>query len=232
MKLVIIRHGRSRYNIGETKDLDSSLTDWGIQQSRCAGWLLYEKILKEDFIEYSNSFENKYYSKESSGWEDWTFHTSPFFRCLETASLVRESILSLHKGFSINPSVYWYVEPLLREYMNHDHADEIEISSSRSTLYKDNFVWSSMKFPCVFHKEVNEVFLERMIKFYKNLKGGNHVVVTHGLPAFLLSKIATSYVHHVPIFDYSIDNGSVTYIKDGRTIYHGRNAYCELGVSV
>lgn len=229
MKLVIIRHGRSRYNIGETKDLDSSLTDWGIQQSRCAGKLLYEKILKEDFVEYS-TLSTLLGNSHHGSWEDWTFHTSPFFRCLETASLVRESIFSLHKGFSINPSVDWYVEPLLREYMNHDHADEIEISSSRSSLYKENFVWSGMKFPCVFHKEVNEVFLERMIKLYKNLAGGNHVVVTHGLPAFLLSKIATSYVHHVPIFDYSIDNGSITYIKDGRTIYHGRNAYCELGV--
>ena len=54
------------------------------------------------------------------------------------------------------------------------------------------------------------------------------VVVTHGLPAFTLMHVAKGNVESVPIWDHSIDNCSITYLKGGRVIWHGRNLYHEI----
>jgi hypothetical protein len=54
------------------------------------------------------------------------------------------------------------------------------------------------------------------------------VVVTHGLPAFVLRYIDSDNVSHLPLWDYSLDNASITWIKRGRVVWHGRNIYHEI----
>jgi broad specificity phosphatase PhoE len=66
---IYIRHGQSRYNIKETTDLDSELTDEGVLQARrVARWLKQNVPL----IQF------------------WYGVTTPYLRALQTARIIRE----------------------------------------------------------------------------------------------------------------------------------------------
>lgn len=62
--LIIIRHGRSQYNVKSTNDLDSDLTEFGERQATIVGQFLRSKFGS------STNFK---------------VHTSPFLRCFRTA---------------------------------------------------------------------------------------------------------------------------------------------------
>lgn len=66
-ELIIIRHGRSQHNMGESDDLDCGLTDFGLHQARNVG-----KFLQHEF--FSGKFQIAH----------WSIVTSPFLRCLQT----------------------------------------------------------------------------------------------------------------------------------------------------
>ena len=144
------------------------------------------------------------------------FYTSPFLRCLQTVSEIVKVSSSL-----IVPKVF----PFIREYINHS-GREVWVPN-RKDLYPD-MNWSY--YPDdgeTYDEEFNEVFLHRIHDAYHRLEDKS-VVITHGLPALLLLHMASEpSVSHVPIWDYSLDNASISVIKKGRVVWHGRNLYHE-----
>lgn len=143
-------------------------------------------------------------------------YTSPFLRCLETAKN-----MEIHSEFS-----RWNVDAGFREYINLD-AEKIVIPNRISDT-RDFAVWPDHKknYEYVFEKESNEIFFHRISQAYDGLPQKS-VVVTHGMPVAMLAKIATGSDSTVPIWTYSFDNCSITYINRGRTVWSGRNLHHE-----
>lgn len=194
--LIIVRHARSRHNVGESESLDDSITNFGQIQATNVGRYLHE------VMEIGNNFN---------------FYTSPFLRCLETSRNIQEELED------VEFKVMWQ----LREYLNHAKPRELFIPN-RSEEFSE-FSWGLFpKEGELYHEEFNEIFLHRMEDCHARLSEKS-VVVTHGLPAFALLYVATTAnPRHVPIWDYSIDNASITWIKRGRVIWHGKNLYHEM----
>lgn len=198
-KLIIVRHGRSLYNVRQTKDLDSALTDHGKRQAAAAGRLVAKHI----------------------GFHFGMCFTSPFLRCLQTSEIIDKHLPS----HALVRRSRFHVMPGLREYVNHSgtHA----LVPSRATEFKD-FSWPTDIEEWNFEREHNEEFMNRMTKVYMDLPSVS-LVVTHGLPAMLLARIATNPAgNEIPIWDNSLDNGSVTLIVNGRPVWYGRNGHVEL----
>lgn len=194
-ELIIIRHGRSKHNMRETENLDAGLTDFGKRQAANVGKFFHSEM-------------------DLNGYK---YFTSPYLRCLETASNIRDNAEQVGcQKFRVNP--------LFCEYLNHS-GKECFVESRKETM--QDMKWN--KFPdegMNFGDEFNEIFLHRMHEAFDMLPQKS-LVVTHGLPAIALVAIARGQLH-VPIWDHSIDNCSITLIKRGRVVWHGRNLHHEV----
>ena len=195
-ELILIRHARSKYNVGESQEVDDGITDWGKKQAFNVGRFLATEMNLQGF----------------------EFYISPFLRCLETSSFIpnREP---------------WRVHQGLREYLN--HGGRSAQVPNRSDMFKQGegrYDWGDYPAGGVtYDVEFNETFLHRMVETYHSL-AHKSVVVTHGLPAFLLLYIGTTpNPRHVPVWDCSMDNCSITWIRKGQVIWHGKNLHHETG---
>lgn len=204
-EVIIIRHGRSQYNIDHTlRDADSPLTEYGRQTVENVGRYL------ADVLDRSHS---------------WKFFTSPFDRCLQTASPIIREIREVHDPWIPRFAVI----PELREYLNHYGEEATIPSRTGSADYNEEFFdWNRYQKAMTFAPEQNEEFLNRMHDAYDKL-APNSVVVTHGLPGMVLREIAKNPgLSSVPVWDHSLDNASITWIKRGRTIWSGRVIHHEI----
>lgn len=155
--------------------------------------------------------QDKFFS-EKYNIEEWGVFTSPFLRCLQTTKLIADQIKDCPKPC---------VRRTLREYLNHSNQS-CEIKKRSEFDFDWDFESAS------FDIEQNETFLDRMHKALIALPKCA-IVVTHGLPAHVLKNLAVDPSgNHVPLWDNSIDNASITWIKNGRLIWNGRNLYHEL----
>jgi len=193
-QLIIIRHARSVYNIRQTNELDSPLTEHGEKQAQTVA---------------------KFVAKHMKlGW--FTAYTSPFLRCIQTAKQIAEET-----------KLKFVVMEELREYINHS-GRMVDVKCHLTDKNRQHFAWPYPGDQFFFKDEFNEDFLNRMVKAYHKLDTRS-IVVTHGLPAMLLAKIAMNpATHEVPIWDHSINNASITYIINGRPVWYGRALYDEL----
>ncbi len=197
-RLIIIRHARNKGNIRETDDPNAGLTDFGFRQAERVG----------DFLKKYVCDQLTYFS----------CYTSPFLRCLQTAEKLFPRISS---------NIHSYVVNDLREYINHGYQEVSIDGYCRNSTYAKMFSWQDGRPTLNFLAETNEEFLNRMYRVYDSL-AKESIVVTHGLPALMLLKIATGKGDVVPIWDHSLDNASITLIENGRLKWHGRNLYHEL----
>ena len=151
--------------------------------------------------------------KEQMDLTGFSFISSPYYRCLLTGAPIEKHIDACN-GFEV-----W---PEFREYLNHS-GRECLVSPRREefpTLNYDRFDKEEL-----FESEHNEVFMNRIHDGF-SLLPSKSLVLTHGLPALSLIEIAKGSLH-MPVWDYSVSNCSITYIKRGRIIWHGRSLYHE-----
>lgn len=146
--------------------------------------------------------------------EGWSYFTSPFLRCLQTSRILQHWMTG----------VKFEIMHELREYLNHT-GRQCFVPSRAKEFIEFDWSWYAEE-GTTYYDEFNENYLHRMCDAYNKLPQKS-LVVTHGLPAFTLMHIAKGNVDSVPIWDHSIDNCSITYIKRGRVIWHGRNLYHE-----
>jgi len=145
--------------------------------------------------------------------EDHKFHTSPFLRCLQTSDII-SSLCGMQP----------IVMPQLREYLNHGGV-KAEVINRKGLFPRMNWEVYPEEGE-IYDQEFNEVFMHRMYEAHSILPEKS-IVCTHGLPALALLHVASTNTRSVPIWDHSIDNCSITIIRKGRVIWHGRNLYHE-----
>jgi broad specificity phosphatase PhoE len=202
--LLIIRHARSELNIRKSEDADCNITNFGVKQATTVGKFMGRHMNLDGF----------------------SYYTSPFLRCLQTAGEIVNGVSKVHSALA--GEMQFKVLDDLREYINHCHR-EVTVRC-HSGAYPE-FDWSDFpKFaeePDLSYKdEQNEELLNRVHRLYRGLPEKS-VVVTHGLPALTLVRVATGRGDAVPIWDHCIDNASMTLIKGGRIVWLGRNLYPE-----
>jgi broad specificity phosphatase PhoE len=199
---IIIRHARTTTNIRQTDSMDPELTEFGIGQAKRVGKFLAKHVNLDGF----------------------QFYTSPFLRCLATSDLMlREINGALGRSYGTRQFV---VDSLLREYINHcGRETTIPVYSERFS----NMIWGELADQKeIFYKdEYNEEFLNRLHQF-KWKMNDKSLIVTHGLTAFTLMHVLVHNANHVPVWDHSMDNCSITYIVNGRIVWQGRNLYHEV----
>lgn len=206
-ELIIIRHARSYHNIRESDDLNCDITPFGRRQAEIVGKFLANHMCLEGF----------------------SFFTSPFLRCLRTASQIKFAILWQTLEEEAQP--HFQIHDGLREYINHSGREVvIPKGDYEDADFRSRYNWPD-DYPVVgrcYKEEFNEELLNRMHSTFHSLPQKS-LVVTHGLPALMLAKIATNpALNTVPVWDHSIDNCSITYIVRGRVVWWGRNLYWEV----
>lgn len=200
-EFLIIRHARSKYNIGETYELNSGLSPFGEHQAKVVG-------------EFLTGLFNL---------SDWTIYTSPFARCLATTELLINHYNRNSKNLILRSGVI--VEPLLYEHCDHDfdHTN-VEIKKPVGGTGSD-FYWRDDSYEFEFN-ETNTAFIDRLNSFIDNTSDKT-LVVSHGLPILTLIKIITQNANFVPCWDYSVDNTSITWIQGNRCKWYARNLHFE-----
>ncbi len=149
---------------------------------------------------------------EKINFNGFKFFTSPFKRCLETSFLINRHIKQK-----------FIVDPIWREYLNHSRQS---VTITPDLFHGGEFNWDGYQECVTFDEEFNETFINRIQNGFDKLPEKS-LVVTHGLPALQLIHVATGRSQSVPIWDYSLDNCSITYIVKGRVVWHGRNVHAE-----
>lgn len=198
-ELLIIRHPRSQGNIRSSVDPDSCITEFGYRQANTVA-----------------SFLRKHF--DLSG---YSLFTSPWLRCLQMAKIIQDSVCPYHN------LMRFMVLPELREYINHGW-DKVELSLRRHE-YKD-MDWNHFNNQAdtmTFKSEYNEQLISRIRKL-KTILPCKSLVITHGLPALTLVHVMAYRANYVPIWDYSIDNASMTLIVEDQLVWNGRNLFAEL----
>ncbi len=209
MQLVLIRHAESFNNIGETEDLDSSLSNNGFNQMQITA-----KWLKNTF-----SQENPF--------EDFIGYTSPLLRCLQTAR-------SISHNLSIIP---FRVDYDLREFSvtkENPNSPALKIKN-RKEIYDFKWLHNFHKLEEAHFDQENLVdFIPRVKQFHSKLnKDGKYLIVSHGSVCRCLHALETNNLKDMmdgySNFDFkentSIKNCGITFIKDNEEIMFSKIVY-------
>jgi broad specificity phosphatase PhoE len=209
-EIFIIRHARTTHNLGEDPSLDSPITTFGWNQAKLLG---------------------KFFRKQRLIDDSFSLFVSPFLRTVQTADFMWKEMGESQDEDALENLCRekFTVQPLAHEYLGHYHFKDGK--KEFHVPNRDGFRscnWSGFpKLGMNFAHETNEEFMHRIRRLYQSLPERS-VVVTHGLPAFALMHVASdpSY-NHMPVWDWCIDNASVTWVKDGRIIWRGLNLFWE-----
>lgn len=218
-ELIIIRHARSEYNVQETKELNSPLTKFGVKQAKNLG----KFFLKNDIWKSDDSKYDLNYFK-------WNVYTSPFLRCLQTTKELITPLWEKHtndKG-GVHYRLMPISSPLIGEYLEIEDDEVREVLVKTKFEFTPNICWDLSGE--TFKSQTNKDFFNRVCEFYEEHCKENTIVVTHGMVALTLAKIATENINHVPMWDYSINNASITWIQNGRIKWYGRCLHNEPGL--
>lgn len=157
-----------------------------------------------DFGKVQATNVGKFIAKEFGN--TFTGYTSPFVRCIQTAQII-QTYSGI--GFTVLPEL----------------SESLEGSQEIFVYKRDdyNFNWEYFQEPKCFKGERSDAYLNRIYEAYYKITAEKSLVISHGLPIMTLLDIIKDRANKVPIWDFSIDNCSMTYIKDKRIIWHGRN---------
>lgn len=181
MNLILIRHGESQQNALLTSQLDSELTPTGILQAHRTG-----RFLKDKFKDIS----------------EYTAITSPYLRCLQTASIIKEET-----------GLNFIVDESPREVMVNYEICEV---LNHSDKFPD-FLWSHTG-DLTFKKEAPDEFIARMENFYNKIKQYDKLlVVSHGTPVTTLYHLSIGFPGKI-YFGY-VRNCSISYSWEGEGVY-------------
>jgi broad specificity phosphatase PhoE len=196
-EIMIIRHGRSLYNVEATKDLDAGLTDFGHQQAEMVG-----KFLKDDFA-------------------DWNIITSPFLRCLETAQHIADEL----SHFGTGGMCKCVVDGRLGEMT----VDYHKIESLRVVDRKEKFPhmdFSKFKMMDFAHERMDK-YLQRLEEMWHDIPNRT-ILVTHGSPVLSFIRMHEGIFGSVPLWNHSVGNCSMTWMKGKRLVWRTRDLYWEM----
>lgn len=208
--MIIIRHARSLYNLRKSESLDSPISEFGKIQASGVG-----KFLQKKFPEISTQY---------------VCYTSPFLRCLQTANYIQKTFGV--NNFSCSKADNYFLRvKILPELSEHLELDQKVAIPRREESFPD-FIWGDYK-ETVFAAQKNQEFLERVVKakdIIVNETSNEYIkplIITHGTTKNTLIKLITEKVNHVPVWDFSYDNCSISWIQDGRLVWNGRNLHHE-----
>lgn len=198
-EIMIVRHARSLFNVGDTKHLDAGLTDYGHKQAIMAG-----EFLKEEF-----------------GTDHWDIIiTSPFDRCLKTS-----------KGLGDNLECKISVDARLGEKTIDYHDLKSLVVPKRDDIFPE-VDWSNYKDTDFAHERM-DAYLGRLQSIWNFVSESDHehvILVTHGSPAasFIDMHVNNNY-NSIPLWDHSVNNCSMTWIKGKNMIWRTRELFWERG---
>lgn len=192
-ELMIIRHARSLYNVEDSKNLDDGLTDYGHQQANMVGEFL------------RNEFKEGY----------WNIVTSPFLRCLLTASHIQDH---LHCNVTVDGR-------LGEMTVDYHTLDSLHVAERKEKFPDADFSGFDHK---DFAHERCEHYVQRLNDVYHDVPNRS-ILVTHGSPVLSFIRMHEHGEYSsVPIWNHSVDNCSMTWIRGERMIWRSRNLYWEL----
>lgn len=199
--MLLIRHAESLWNIRKTDDLDSDLSELGIQTvTKTANYL-----------------------KDNFNFSEYNCLTSPYLRTLRTSQIIANicnvdfevdsSVREHHVGAG-GPSHYMEI-PIRREFKFKWDAD-FEFETTDNTLFFENRDLSELVYDL-------ELFLDAV--------GSKTIIVSHAVPIKIMSDLLIGTNPEQLINDYSKDqslmlgkikNSSLTLIENGKIEYFSK----------
>lgn len=212
MELILIRHAQSVYNTGVTLNLDTELTDLGKEQ-----------------IESTASF-----LKDNFDLSQFQAISSPYLRTLQTSDIIHKTT---NLKFKVSGGV--------REYHIDKTNPELQDGGLRLPNRAKEFShcnWVSEEWGDLgnfYSNETLEDFITRMELFYKSLRQGKYLIVSHGAPIKILYEIGIGNNKKDLVDRYSkepnemsmrlsedtykiIHNSSITWVSEGECKWYSK----------
>lgn len=196
-ELILIRHGESKYNAMLTDNLDSELTEKGIEQAKATG-----RFLKEHFGHIN----------------DFVALTSPYLRCLQTSRLIREET---GLEFIVTPGPR---EIMVHYEETKIPARQSEFSDFIWMLPCVSRHWTEAGWH--FLKEDGHGFVARMKEFMGTINHEKTLVVSHGTPVGSMFEIKIGK-EHTPDTDDYVSNASISYVRNNNPVWFGKKEHLE-----
>lgn len=144
----------------------------------------------------------------------WHIFTSPFLRCLETAQHIKDKLT----GCAVT------VDGRLGEMtVDYHELDSLSVEN-RGEAFPYN--WSNYD-PVDFAHERMEDYVQRLEAFYDSVPNRS-IIITHGSPVLSFIRMHEGKFNSVPLWNHSIGNCSMTWIRGNRMIWRTRDLYWEL----
>lgn len=155
--------------------------------------------------------------REELGFNYWNVITSPFLRCLETAQHIAEGIES-----QVNPKVDGRLGEMTVDYHN---IDSLYVGNRKEKGFS-SYDWSDYN-PADFAHERMDAYIQRLEEFWEDVPNRS-IVITHGSPVLSFIRMHEGKFGSVPLWNHSVGNCSMTWIRGSRMIWRTRELYWEL----
>lgn len=150
--------------------------------------------------------------KEDFG--DWSIMTSPFLRCLETSQHIIDEL-----GCGA------VVEGRLGEMtVDYHELDSLHVVERKEKFPDINF--SQFNHNDFAHERMDE-YADRLEKVWHEVPDKT-ILVTHGSPVLSFIRMHEGKFGSVPLWNHSVGNCSMTWIRGNRMIWRTRDLYWEM----
>ena len=143
---------------------------------------------------------------------NWNIITSPFLRCLQTSGHIADAT-----------QCGVLVDSTLGE-MTVDYHDLVSLKVDKRVVFPYN--WFNYD-PVDFAHERMDDYLQRLESFWRDVPNRS-IIVTHGSPVLSFIHMHKGNFDSVPLWDHSVGNCSMTWIKGNRMIWRARELFWEL----
>lgn len=152
--------------------------------------------------------------KDEFGSSYWNIITSPFLRCLETAQHIKEEM-----------PCECTVDGRLGE-MTVDYHELESLYVHRQDSKFAEMDWKGYKFNDFAHELMDE-YIQRLEGVWEDAPNRS-IIVTHGSPALSFIRMHGGIFGSVPLWDCSVGNCSMTWIRGHRIVWQTRELFWEL----
>lgn len=141
-----------------------------------------------------------------------TIRTSPMLRCLMTTKFLLEGLIRQDDQREVNV----IVEPQIHESLS-PNAGEVIVPNRQEHFDYD---WRLMPDSILVGADDGRRLMNRSKCVIKSIDEEQVILVSHGASCIALGLAATG-IYQMTDWDHSINNGSVTYIKNGKKVWWG-----------
>tara|TARA_Y100000034_G_scaffold80510_1_gene96615 strand:- start:8249 stop:8848 length:600 start_codon:yes stop_codon:yes gene_type:complete len=154
-----------------------------------------------------------HFLRDEFGDDYWNIATSPFLRCLQTSQHIKNYL-----------DCECVVDGRLGEMtIDYHKLESLDVSERREVFSKMD--WDNYNFHDFAHETMSD-YLVRLESAWEDTPNRS-IIVTHGSPVLSFIRMHEGTFNSVPLWDFSIGNCSMTWIRGKRIVWRTRELFWE-----